>query len=295
MDLSSPEGASVNDGIEREAASIHYPTVDAHFWLKQVSRRRIGTFLSIDGALLRSAPKLFSAIADAAQWVLIQKGVKNVLHYLDDFILVERDHGSALRARRSLEEVFAPLGLPLAPEKLEGPSKCLKFLGILFDTERLQLPLPEDKRERLEEELKAAQGRRVLSKKELQSLTGLLQHATKVIRPFLHQLYALQSIGSTPWHKVRLNEVAYFGGAWWGRIFSSLGCGQYSSGLYNSIWVMGVWGILAPPWLSVKWPPQLEGTSIQVKEWWWRRPCGESTGEGRLSGSGLITERWWTL
>uniref|UniRef100_A0A1X7VJK1 Reverse transcriptase domain-containing protein n=1 Tax=Amphimedon queenslandica TaxID=400682 RepID=A0A1X7VJK1_AMPQE len=129
VDLSSPKSAIVNDGIGKEATSISYPTVD-HLTLlvQQVGR---GSLLVkadvkeayrnipihpddqwllgvewdgvtyIDGALpfgLRSAPKLLSAIADAAQWVLRQKGVKNVLQYLDDFILVERDLKSALQA-----------------------------------------------------------------------------------------------------------------------------------------------------------------------------------------------------
>ena len=35
---------------------------------------------------LRSAPKIFSAVADALQWMLFQRGISNLLHYLDDFI-----------------------------------------------------------------------------------------------------------------------------------------------------------------------------------------------------------------
>ena len=38
---------------------------------------------------LWSAPLIFSAIADAAQWILHQSGVKSSLHYLDDYVLVE--------------------------------------------------------------------------------------------------------------------------------------------------------------------------------------------------------------
>ena len=37
---------------------------------------------------LRSAPKIFSAVADALQWIVVKKGVRNLLHYLDDFIFV---------------------------------------------------------------------------------------------------------------------------------------------------------------------------------------------------------------
>ena len=37
---------------------------------------------------LRSAPKIFTAIADVAEWVIKQEGVHFVIHYLDDFLLV---------------------------------------------------------------------------------------------------------------------------------------------------------------------------------------------------------------
>ena len=35
---------------------------------------------------LRSAPLIFTAIADALQWMMSEKGVRPVFHYLDDFI-----------------------------------------------------------------------------------------------------------------------------------------------------------------------------------------------------------------
>lgn len=43
----------------------------------------------VDSALpfsLRSAPKIFNAIADALEWILQSKRVKCIMHYLDDFV-----------------------------------------------------------------------------------------------------------------------------------------------------------------------------------------------------------------
>lgn len=37
---------------------------------------------------LRSALKLFTAVADDLEWIIQREGVKSVLHYLDDFLLV---------------------------------------------------------------------------------------------------------------------------------------------------------------------------------------------------------------
>ena len=70
----------------------------------------------------------------------------------------------------------------------------------------------------LKESLRDSVLRRTISKKELQRLTGLLQFATKVVRPgrpFLRRLYAMQEIGSHPNHFIRLNLPARADIMWW--------------------------------------------------------------------------------
>ena len=37
---------------------------------------------------LRSAPKLFSAVADAVAWGMWRRGIRYQLHYLDDYLLL---------------------------------------------------------------------------------------------------------------------------------------------------------------------------------------------------------------
>ena len=37
---------------------------------------------------LRSAPKIFNAVADALHWYLHHQGISHLLHYLDDLIMV---------------------------------------------------------------------------------------------------------------------------------------------------------------------------------------------------------------
>ena len=47
--------------------------------------------LHIDAILpfgLRSAPLLFSAVADALQWIMMRRGVRLLFHYIDDFMTV---------------------------------------------------------------------------------------------------------------------------------------------------------------------------------------------------------------
>ena len=70
VDLSSPHDASVNDGIDSAYASIHYSyrSVPVHPDDRLLLGTRWGDSIFVDTALpfgLASAPKIFSAVADA--------------------------------------------------------------------------------------------------------------------------------------------------------------------------------------------------------------------------------------
>ena len=163
VDLSSPKGRSVNDGIEAELCSLTYLHMD------KVSRElvRLGPAslmakMDIESAYrivpvdpadrlllgvrwqggiffdtrlpfgLRSAPKIFSAVADALQWILERKGVQWVAHYLDDFILLGSPGSSACqRGMDLLLQVCKELGVPVSAAKCAGPTTRLVFLGFV--------------------------------------------------------------------------------------------------------------------------------------------------------------------
>ena len=75
----------------------------------------------------------------------------------------------------------------------------------------MQTRLPSEKLSGLKQELRSVIIKKTMLKRDLQRLTGLLQFATRVVKPgrlFLRQLYALQDIGHHPSHNVRLNVVA---------------------------------------------------------------------------------------
>lgn len=310
VDLSSPSNASVNDGISPELSSLRYTTVDhlstlilqegrGAFLVKadiQEAYRMIpihpqdqpllgvewGNRVYVDLALpfgLRSAPKIFTAVADALQWILIQKGIKLSLHYLDDFVIVSSSLTDANYQKEVLLSTCDALGVPLEPSKLEGPTTSLSFLGIEFDTIALQLCLPSNKLLRLKRELNLAISRKSIRKQSLQSLTGLLQHATKVIRPgrpFLRRLHALQSVGSFPSHQIRLNLAARADIVWW-HTFMERWNGLsllWSVGIHSpDITVFsdasGSWGcgaFYSSHWFHMQWPPHAQEFSIAVKE-----------------------------
>ena len=106
------------------------------------------------------------------------------------------------------------LGIPLEPVKLEGPTTCLTYLGIEVDTDAMQLRLPPEKLSKLRSLLDIVVGKKAMSNGELQSLVGLLQHATKAVKPersFMRRIHALlaQAAGRIrPDHFIRLNAAA---------------------------------------------------------------------------------------
>ena len=177
LDLSSPEGSSVNDGVDPLLCSMKYTSVDAavdrilmlgkgallakvdvesayrnvpvHRQDRHLLGMRWRKKLYVDTVLpfgLRSAPKIFSSLADALEWILLNRGVSTVLHYLDDFLTMGR--ADSTQCKENLEIMLAickVLGVPLKAEKIEGPSAILIFLGIILDTIRQEIRLPEEK------------------------------------------------------------------------------------------------------------------------------------------------------
>ena len=95
---------------------------------------------------LRSAPKIFNAVVDALNWYLHQARIQNILHYLDDFIIITPP-GSAegQKCLAILDRVCSALRLPIAEHKREGPTTYLVFLGIEINTFTFMLHLPADK------------------------------------------------------------------------------------------------------------------------------------------------------
>ena len=226
MDLSAPEGQSVNDGIKKELASLVYISVDEV--VTEVLRKGKGALLAkmdvkqayrnipvhpldrhllgmqwkgevfVDMVLpfgLRSAPLLFTAVADALQWAMEAKGVTWVGHYIDNFFTVGAPGSRECAANVAIMKgLFEETGLPTEPEKDEGPATSIGLLGLELDSERLEIRLPEDKLSRLRSALEAWRGKKVCRKRDLLSLIGSLSHACKAVkagRAFLRRLIDL--------------------------------------------------------------------------------------------------------
>ena len=308
VDLSSPHGHSVNDGIDTDLCSMQYVTLDQA--VKMVQRMGKGTQLSkldiqsayrmvpvhaddqpllgmrwqgevyLDTTLpfgLRSAPKIFSAVADALTWAMRRSGVPNLMHYLDDFLFFSPPR--ATTTPTVLTKALAVcdiLGVPVAPNKVEGPATSLTFLGILIDTVKLELRLPHDKLARLCQAIQSWRVRKACTKRELLSLIGQLQHAATVVRPgrtFLRRMIDLAARFKNIDHWIRLNAEFRADLQWWAEFLPAWnGVGFFfpqSPTLTLTTDASGTWGCGAyclPQWFQLQWPDSWSSCHIAAKE-----------------------------
>lgn len=70
----------------------------------------------------------------------------------------------------------------MAWDKVVAPAQRVKYLGILVDTGRMELSLPDDKLDRLCSLVREFAMRTHANKRQIMSLAGLLSHCTKVVR-----------------------------------------------------------------------------------------------------------------
>ena len=237
--------------------------------------------LFVDKALpfgLRSAPKIFNAVADALQWVVKSKGVACVYHYLDDFItLGESGGGTCARNLQLILEVCKELGVTVANEKCKGPSVCIVFLGIELDSVNMEMWLPQEKLEWLRETITSWRGSKVCTKRELLSLIGQLSHECKVVKPgriFLSQIIRLSTVAKRLHHHIRLNHSFRCDLEWWHMFLERWNgvpllwdCEQPSSVVTSD--ASGKWGCGAfwsSQWFQLKWPDSLPQHHITIKE-----------------------------
>ena len=117
---------------------------------------------------LRSAPKLFNILADLLSWITMAKGVTFSIHYLDDFLTMGPAGSNVFQHNLDiLMQTCNELGIPLAQDKLEGPYTSITFLGIVIDTSKFEIRLPEDKLQRTRQEVASWLGRNKATKREI--------------------------------------------------------------------------------------------------------------------------------
>lgn len=251
LDMSSPLGSSVNEGINPNDYPLQYIRVDDI--IKMVSKFGQGALMAkfdveaayrnlavhptdryligmkwrsmfyVDLALpfgLRSAPYIFNSVADLVEWILLNNyHLPDLLHYLDDFITAGPPNSPQCENNLSTaSSVCATLGLPLHPSKKVGPTTCMVTLGIELDSVNQLARLPNDKLTSLLNLLHRWSSYRWCTKRQLQSLIGHLHHAAKVVWPgraFIRRMINLLHNFRRDDHPIQLSAEFKKDLRWW--------------------------------------------------------------------------------
>ena len=159
----------------------------------------------------RSSPKLFSLLSEAIHWILTTNdGVECLFYLLDDFLAVTRPSQDGNRTMALLTLVFNRLRVPIHPHKTIGPVTVLEYLGVYLDSVDMKAYLPIEKISRIIAMIDAFRHRRRITKRELLSLLGHMNFASRVIRPgrsFVSYLLSLAASVSELHYHVYLNQA----------------------------------------------------------------------------------------
>lgn len=239
--LSYPLHNSVNDFIDEKYCSVQYSGIDDAVRLVQnigIAGKLSKSDVKSAFRLLRVSPSdfdqlgfifdgkyyfdrclpqgasiscsLFEKFSTALHWVTeLTSGNSNILHYLDDFLFGgEANSPTCQETLETFKKICSDWGVPLAEDKTVQPTEILTFLGIEFDTLKMEMRLPGEKLTNLKQTLQLFLHSKKVTLRQLQSLIGLLNFACQVIAPgraFCRRLIDATCNIRKPHHRVRVS------------------------------------------------------------------------------------------
>ena len=250
LDLSSPEGYSVNDGITKEHGKLVYETVnDAIKLVAQAGKGAVMMKRDLKSAFrhvpispcdywllifewegqffvdmflpfgLRTAPRIFNLFAEALHWVLETLFEWNVTHYLDDFLFVFPPGTDIGPLSAQFDDVLGKFSLTKAVEK-DSDGCIIVHLGFEFDSINMQVRLPPNKKQRAVDAVNTLLSASTVTLSLLETTLGFLSHCCQVVplgRPFLRNLFSQICRSQSRHHftQIRINKDSRSDLQWW--------------------------------------------------------------------------------
>ena len=129
----------------------------------------------------RMSSFVMQTVADFIVRALKTRGIKAYM-YLDDIVLIAPTKNMAERQYNETIHLLTALGLEVAASKLQPPATRVKWLGIIMDVGKNELSIPRSKMEEVKRCMAAASNRKAIPKKHLQSIIGMANHISKIVR-----------------------------------------------------------------------------------------------------------------
>ena len=251
IDLSYPQGGSVNDGIPKnfhQGEHLAYTLPSAQDLADHMLAAGKGCFMwksdlerayrqlrvdPLDYPLLAIRHKgsiyidicpSFGCRASSSAQQLVSNAVTflmeadnfSTLAYVDDFCGIAPTKHAAEESFRAFHALTADLGLKLAKDKTHPPATKMEWLGYEFDSELMQITIPHQKMQEVLQELARWEDAQWATKTQLQSLAGKLNFIGNCVRParrFMNRiLHTLRQANLAP--RVRLSPEFMKDVAW---------------------------------------------------------------------------------
>ena len=239
-DLSFPrDGTSVNEHIPDEKANVQYTKFDHVInHIAQMDSTVKLAIIDIKGAFrllpvkvsehkylgfsfqdkyyvdknlpqgCRSSCQTFEVFSTFVEYIIRKTAnTDGIFHYLDDYALVA-EGDECDRVYQIFMDIADKLGIPIALEKLQGPSDSVTFLGLQIQAKNKLVQVPSLKVTHCTQKIQDILLNKSVSKLQLQSVIGLLSFICRAIFPgraHLRRLINLMATLDKPHYKIRLS------------------------------------------------------------------------------------------
>lgn len=127
------------------------------------------------------APCIFTQITKFIVNAMIRRGYPRTVSYIDDFWICENSYKKCMEGQHALITLLGELGFRVNWKKCISPTRKIKYLGIVVNSENMSLTLPEEKIQKLRKELEFFREKYRATKRQLQKLCSILSHASKIV------------------------------------------------------------------------------------------------------------------
>ena len=254
-DLSWPPEASVNTFIDDSLCTLQYISIDdAVKYVKEIGKGTLmskidikdafkhvivnpdywhllgSTWNTIDGDVqfyvdlvlpfgLRSSPFLFNQFAIGLEYIMKCKGASIVEHYLDDYFTCGSSKSNECHNNvQIMIDACNETGFEVNPSKVVYPTTELEFLGIVIDSNAMELRISEQRLQDVYDELIKWNDRKQCTKRQLLSLIGKLTFVSRVVKPgriFVRRMIELSKHVKHLHFIVKLNKSFRADVKWW--------------------------------------------------------------------------------
>jgi hypothetical protein len=164
-----------------------HPSVHRHFYFRFDAKLYQFTHMPFG---LSTAPLVCTQLLSVVSFALTELGIRHV-RYLDDLFLVGHSAEQVKQQLSTAQSSIHEFGLVVNPDKTEGPSQVLSFLGIKLDSIKQTLSCTKARVIELTGLLESLRRKHVITRHHAESLIGKLSFAAQVLpgaRPFMRRM-----------------------------------------------------------------------------------------------------------